>query len=671
MRLLTAIAIALLSGELTNLLAQEPLIVRGRVVRADDPSLPLPRARIAFNGSRPADRIFTDDQGRFEITVPAASTTLTVSKPPFVTTTLPLPKRDASEPLEIPLVLGAAVNGRVIDPAGQLVALSGVRVRSVDAAQPAAVVPVSAVTDDRGEFHVGGLAPGRYQVFASFVYDPKEQLASDLAPSALLVGGMVRPTPEAVTVTLQAAREVFVTLNHQEPAERPAAQSGAGAVTGVVVDDFGEPLQGLRVRLWQGETRDGRRVIKPLDFTQATDERGRYRTYDVPPGRYFVSVDDPAGVVSEPRFTADTPVFYPQAGTPADALEIEVGSQQEAAGINVVFRARRQARVRGSVFTAAGQPYTGSVTLAAAFHPGEPAMAARTVVSDASGAFQFENVATGEYIVRAAGNQGVVPTGALIDFARLSAALRSVGSAPSEFGAQRVTVSGEDPPPVTVTTAPWSSIMGRIVFEGRAFSGDPAQITILAVPDDLDMAPGVRQAGVKRGPAGSNEWTLELSNIVGPVRLVAQAPAPWWLKSVESSVAHTPDELLFLTASGAPSDLTLLLADTGASVSGRVQDGRPQADNLVVLFSTDERRWYIRSPYTKTSKQGNSARFTIEGIPPGEYFITAVDLNDRPLEGEWWTDREVLLTLAPSAQRIKLAEGQSFTTTLRLVPAPF
>jgi hypothetical protein len=100
-------------------------------------------------------------------------------------------------------------------------------------------------------------------------------------------------------------------------------------------------------------------------------------------------------------------------------------------------------------------------------------------------------------------------------------------------------------------------------------------------------------------------------------------------------------------------------------------DDRSQADNLVVLFSTDDTRWYIRSPYTKTSKQGNSARFTIAGIPPGEYFITAVDLHDRQLSGEWWMDREVLLTLATSAQRIKLAEGQSFTTTLRLVPAPF
>src|SRR5689334_14268807 len=120
MRVLIAIAIALLSGELANLPAQEPLIVRGRVVRADDPSLPLPRARIAFTGSAPADRVFTDDQGRFQITVPSASITLSVSKPLFVTRTLPLPNRRGPEPLEIPLVLGAAVNGRVIDPAGQL-----------------------------------------------------------------------------------------------------------------------------------------------------------------------------------------------------------------------------------------------------------------------------------------------------------------------------------------------------------------------------------------------------------------------------------------------------------------------------------------------------------------------------------------------------------------------
>src|SRR4029453_112945 len=107
-------------------------------------------------------------------------------------------------------------------------------------------------------------------------------------------------------------------------------------------------------------------------------------------------------VISEPGLTADTPVFYPGTVTPAEALEIDIGPQQEAAGVNVLYTARRQARVRGVVANATGQPSRANVRLLAAFPPGEPSMPARIVTSDAAtGAFEFENVSPGDYVVRA------------------------------------------------------------------------------------------------------------------------------------------------------------------------------------------------------------------------------------------------------------------------------
>jgi len=653
--------------------AQQPLIVRGRVVRAGDPAVPLPRARISLNSLPTAERVFTDDQGRFEIAVPAPGTTLTASKPGFVTATLPVSRRRAPEPIEIPLVRGAALIGRVIDPFGQLVALSGVRVRPVDQARLADPVhaPVNAVTNDRGEFRVGGLAPGSYEVSASFVYDPKEQFQSDIAPSALLVVGVSRPTPEPVAVTLQAGQELFVTLNHREPTEA-GEYAGSGAITGVVVDDFGDAVQGVRVRLWQASLADGRRVLTPTQSSHATDDRGQYRAYRVAPGRYFVSVDDPAGVISDPTLTTDTPVFYPGTVTPAEALEIEIGPQQEASGTHVVFSARHQARVRGFVTNAAGQPYRANVTLVAAFHPGEPSMPARAVASEAStGAFQFENVPPGDYVVRATAGQsagrgqsaGTFPGALPLSLTR---------STITEFGAQRIRVSGDDPAPITVRTSPTSSVVGRIAFDGKPAGLDVlAQLAIAAVPDDPDTAPGVMQASIKVGsPGRTGDWTFEIAGVVGPVRLVMKTPAPWWLKSVNTQVARSPDDLFDPVATaGGPDDLTLSLSDTAASVSGRVQNDRPESECMVILFPTEERLWYHRSPYIRTSPSGTTSRFTFGGIPPGEYFITAVEQDTRQ-RGEWWTDREALLTLTPTAQRITLSERQSSRVDLQLVPVP-
>lgn len=655
-------------AESNPLPAQQPLVLSGRVVRADDPATPLPRVRISLNISTPAaDRVFTDDQGRFEIAVQAANTTLTVSKPGFVTATLPVPRRRASESIEFPLMTAAALTGRVIDPSGQPVLLSGVRVRRID--QPLTPdpgrQPVSAVTNDRGEFRVGGLAPGSYEAFASFVYDPKEQFESDIAPSALLVAGVPRPSPEPVTVTLQTGEEAFVTLNHRELGTSAGGLPDAtvsGAISGLVVDDFGDPVQGLRVRLWQTSVTDGRRVLTATFSSHATDDRGQYRAYRVPPGRYFVTVDDPGGVLSEPKLTADAPVFYPRTVTPAEALEIEIGPQQEVAGVNVVFNPRRQARIRGFVVNAAGQPYKANVTLMTAFRAGEPSMPARTAASNqTSGAFQFENVAPGDYVVRVNSQStatfGVPP-------------VTRPGSAMTEFGAQRIWVRGDDPAPITIRTSPSSSIAGRIAFEGTPPTVNLLQLSIMAVPEDPDTAPGVRQAAVKAGQSGNSDWSFEITGVVGPVRLAVKAPAPWWLKSLRTAVTHSPDESLDLgTTTGAQGDLALVLAATAASISGRVQDDRPQPNNMVILFPTEERLWFNRSPYVRTSEPGANARFTLAGIPPGEYFIAAVDLEYRQKLGEWWTDRELLLAVQATAQRIALSEGQSARVEQPLVPA--
>ena len=667
---LLVILAAFCSG--STLPAQQSVVVRGRIVRADDHTVPLSRARISLDGKAPVERIFTDGQGRFEVAVPATGATLTVTKPGFVTTTLPLSAPGLTEPLEIALPRGAAVTGRVIDPSGKVVTMSGVRVRPLDQPRPAdpAQVPVSAVTDDRGEFRVGGLAPGRYEVSASFVYNPKEQFESDITPSALLVMGLPRPTPEPVAVTLDAGQEVFVALNHKEPAS--IEYMGVGTVTGAVIDDFGEPVQGLRVRLWEVSIAGGRRVLKPTDSSHVTDDRGHYRSYNVMSGRYLVAVDDPDGVVSEPSLTADTPVFYPRTVRPSEAFEIDMGPQQETTSINVLFTARRQARVRGFVTNAAGWPSRANVTLVAASYAGEPSMPTRSVVSDAStGAFQFENVAPGEYVVRARDAQiteGIRVQRAVIFPDTLPPSLPR--STASEFGAAKFSTRGDDPPPITVITAPTSSIVGRVAFERIQAGPDLKEVTVLAVPDDPDLALGVMQASARIVSPDSNGLSFEVGGLVGSVRIVVKAPAPWWLKSVQTPGLRDPDDVFDPAAvSGGQGELTLLLANTAAVVSGRVLKGRSEADTMVLLFPTGQRRWLNMTPYIKTSQPGTDGRYTLAGISPGEYFITAVALDGRQRAGEWWTDREALLMLAPASRRITVSEGQPITVDLALVPA--
>ena len=62
-----------------------------------------------------------------------------------------------------------------------------------------------------------------------------------------------------------------------------------------------------------------------------------------------------------------------------------------------------------------------------------------------------------------------------------------------------------------------------------------------------------------------------------------------------------------------------------------------------------------------------SVRFTVASLPPGEYWVAAVDgVEGDPTAGEWQYP-ELLDSLMFSARRVSLAEGQRMTMPQRVV----
>ena len=56
--------------------------------------------------------------------------------------------------------------------------------------------------------------------------------------------------------------------------------------------------------------------------------------------------------------------------------------------------------------------------------------------------------------------------------------------------------------------------------------------------------------------------------------------------------------------------------------------------------------------------------FTVKGLPPGDYWVAAIERRDCEFEP---TDPDVLESLSSRAIRITLGEGQSQDLTLRLI----
>jgi hypothetical protein len=61
------------------------------------------------------------------------------------------------------------------------------------------------------------------------------------------------------------------------------------------------------------------------------------------------------------------------------------------------------------------------------------------------------------------------------------------------------------------------------------------------------------------------------------------------------------------------------------------------------------------------------ARFVIDTLPPGEYWLIATSgLDDRIESGEWQT-QALLASLVSRARRVTMGEGQQQTVDLRVV----
>ena len=155
----------------------------------------------------------------------------------------------------------AAIRGRVLSAARKPVPGASVRVMATG-------VERTLRTDDSGAFSFDGLAPGRYMLQAN-LSDQTTWYFGQNGP-----GQAGRPMSVARDQVIDGVDVVL-------PPTR--------AISGVVVDEHGEPLQGVRVQAMQPRYAAGRLVAAPVGSARSTDDRGRYRLWGLQPNSYLVA----------------------------------------------------------------------------------------------------------------------------------------------------------------------------------------------------------------------------------------------------------------------------------------------------------------------------------------------------------------------------------------------
>ena len=411
-----------------------------------------------------------------------------------------------------------------------------------------------------------------------------------------------------------------------------------GAITGRVVDEDGDPIEGLTISVKEIRSVGGRRRLAGVPGVQArqTNELGRFRVYGLPPGDYAIGAE--AGPVGSDDLPGYPLTYSPGTTNPAAAQAIRIGLSEEVSNVELALASVHTARIAGRTFTSSGEPFSGGVQMRPSWRSTGAAAEAVGARAQPDGAFEFANVPPGEYVIQAFKG--------------------------TEIGWQFVAVSGTDVLDLPVTTLPGSTVTGRVTFEG----GDaprPSAIEIVMTPADPDFTPFF---GAPSRADIHDDGTFEIEHVTGPSRLrVTRAPTGWALTRVLAGGGDATDAALsFGAESESLKDVEVVLSNEVTRVKGglRSAGGAPAADGVVIVFAEDRERWYEGSRFVATSRPARDGAFEIAGLPPGSYFVAAVD---RLPESDAWRDAAFLATLAPNAMRVSLIDGQQLAINVNMM----
>jgi len=497
----------------------------------------------------------------------------------------------------------------------------------------------TAVTGPDGMFHIEGIAPGRYHLFAErtgFLEVDKHHNRSEGRVLTLAAGQELKD----VAIRLQAS----------------------AVVRGRVTDEDGDPLPSAQVAVLHKTFLSGRSRWEQAG-SERTNDLGEYRIPSLPAGTYYVSVSPPpdfkslieaagkaaadsangAGKASSSPQNSYQTTYYPGTTDFSQAAPVQLHAGDDFS-VDFSLTPSPSLSIRGSVMNL---PEHASAAIVLQSHDFSLVLNGAEVRKD--GTFIIRDVAPGAYTILATVENAPVPM-----MARQTL--------------QLVSASVED---LRLMPQPGALVRGRLRLEskGNVARLDPNQIFLALRPSDgEDEIPGGLGLGDEFSQVshvaadGSFEWKgVPPGNYYVQLAGEGGGYADWFLKS---AAGGGRDDDSGINVNGGTVLLDVVASANGAMVDGVVTDqkGNPVANAVVVAVPEARLRGRVER-YRKTVSD-QTGRFTLRGVRRGDYTLLAWESVD----GEAYYNPEFLKTYEAQGSALNVAEGERKSVQLQVIP---